>query len=65
MCLAHSGTKFQLAVDKSVLIPKADYYKGEKMIEDDEDAPPTHYVKVRPRILCKYEVFALHQKWKR
>lgn len=42
-CLAHFGTTFQLAVDNPVLIPKADYYKGkEKMIEDDEDAPPTH-----------------------
>ena len=42
LCLAHSGTKFQLAVDKPILIPKVDCCKAkDKMLNDDEDAPLT------------------------
>ena len=55
LCLASSRTKFELGVDKLVLIPKANFYKDkENMIEDDEDAPPTCYVKARPNRLFKH-----------
>ena len=63
LCFAHSETKFQLGMDKPMLIPKADCYKGKKkLIEDDKDAPPTRYVKAKPNRLFKREVAVLHQK---
>ncbi|KAL5153881.1 Serine/threonine-protein phosphatase 7 long form [Glycine soja] len=37
LCLAHSGTKVQLMVDKSVLIPKADCYKGKEKMHSQHD----------------------------
>lgn len=62
LCFAHSETKFQLGMDKPMLIPKADCYKGKKkLIEDDKDAPPTRYVKAKPNRLFKREVAVLHQ----
>ena len=53
---------FQLAVDKPIMIPKENFYKGKKkLVEDDEDAPSTHYVKTKLVRLFKHKV-ALHQK---
>lgn len=62
LCLAHFGTKFQLAVDKPIMIPKVDCYKGkEKMTGEYEDVPSTPYVKARLDRLFKHEVVVMQQ----
>lgn len=62
-CLATQETLFQIAIDKSVLYQKTNCYKGKKLlIEDDEDAPPTKYVKARLCPFFKHEHEALKQK---
>ena len=62
-CLATSKTWFQIEVDKPILFLKANRYQDkELLIEEDEDAPPTRYVKAYPRRLFKHELEALKQK---
>lgn len=62
-CLATLETQFQIAMDKPMLYQKANCYKGKKiLIKDDEDAPPTRYVKAHPEKLFKHELKAIKQK---
>lgn len=45
-CLATLETHFRVAIDKHVLFQKANCDKGkELLIEYDEDAPPSRFVK--------------------
>lgn len=46
-----------------MLYQKAKCYKGKEiLIKDDEDAPPTRYVKAHPEKLFKHELKAIKQK---
>lgn len=45
-CLATSKTWFQITIDKRILYQNTNCYKSKKLlVEEDEDASPTRYVK--------------------
>lgn len=52
-------THFQIEVDKYVFHQKVNCYKGKKvLIEDNDEAPPTRYVKARLGRLFIHELEA-------
>ena len=62
-CFDTHNTQLQILVDKPMQYQKVNYYNGkELLIEDDEDASPTRYVKAHPRRLFKHDHEALKQK---
>ena len=64
-CVSTPNTQLKIAVDKYVLYQKANCYKGkELLIEEDEEAPPTKYVKVHPSKLSKHEPEVIKRKKK-
>lgn len=64
-CLATSKTWFQITIDKRILYQNTNCYKSKKLlVEEDEDASPTRYVKADTGRLFKHEFEALKQKTK-
>lgn len=62
-CLPTPEIQFQIVMDNFMLYQKAKCYKGKEiLIKDDEDAPPTRYVKAHPEKLFKHELKAIKQK---
>lgn len=56
-CVANPNTHFQIAVDKLVFHQKVNCYKGkELLIENDNEAPLTKYMKARPGRLFKHDL---------